>query len=60
MSIEYCQKCSKYIDTDFNTDHFDKEVDCCETKFEAEQARQDDIQENTDSLEEKLEALNNI
>lgn len=34
MSIEYCKQCEKYIDTDFNAEHFDKEVGGCEDTFE--------------------------
>lgn len=34
MSIQYCEKCNQYIDTDFNSEHFDDEVNGCETTFE--------------------------
>ena len=34
MSIEYCEKCDGYIDTDFNSEHFDEEVGGCEATFE--------------------------
>jgi len=33
MSIEYCKECNSYIDTDFNAEHFDKEVEGCEIAF---------------------------
>ncbi len=36
MSIVYCEKCDKYVDTDFNAEHFDKEVDGCEDNYEEE------------------------
>lgn len=31
MSIEYCEQCDGYIDTDFNAEHFDDEFGGCET-----------------------------
>jgi len=34
MSIEYCHKCDSQIDTDFDAEHFDAEVDGCEATFE--------------------------
>ena len=34
MSIQYCEKCDQYIDTDFNAEHFDEEVGGCEDTFE--------------------------
>jgi hypothetical protein len=34
MSIQYCEKCNQYIDTDFNAEHFADEVGGCETTFE--------------------------
>ena len=34
MSIQYCDKCDTYIDTDFNCEHFDDEVNGCETTFQ--------------------------
>jgi len=43
MSIEYCERCHKYIDTDYDTDHFiynekkDEIVDC----YPAVEARTD-------------------
>jgi hypothetical protein len=30
MSIVYCEKCQKYIDTDYNAEHFEEDVDGCE------------------------------
>jgi len=33
MSIEYCQRCDSYIDTDLDAEHFDEEVNGCETMF---------------------------
>lgn len=34
MSIQYCEKCEDYIDTDFNAEHFDDDVNNCEATFE--------------------------
>lgn len=34
MSIEYCDKCGKNIDTDLNAEHFADEVSGCEDTFE--------------------------
>lgn len=34
MSIEHCDKCGKMIDTDFNAEHFDEEVEGCEDTYE--------------------------
>jgi len=34
MSIEYCNRCDSQIDTDFNAEHFDEEVNGCEATFE--------------------------
>lgn len=34
MSLEYCHKCGQTIDTDFNAEHFDDEVNGCETTYE--------------------------
>jgi len=34
MSIIYCDKCDKFVDTDFNAEHFDEEVNGCEATFE--------------------------
>jgi len=34
MSIQYCEKCDSHIDTDFNSEHFDEEVNGCESTFE--------------------------
>ena len=28
MSVLYCYYCHEYIDTDFNTEHFNEEGDC--------------------------------
>jgi len=39
MSIEYCNKCDSHIDTDFNAEHFDEEVNGCEDSFEAEETK---------------------
>jgi len=36
MSIEYCEKCDEHIDTDFNAEHFDEEVNGCETTYQEE------------------------
>ena len=36
MSIVYCHKCDIYIDTDFNVEHFDEEVEGCETSYQEE------------------------
>lgn len=37
MSIQYCHKCGKTIDTDFNAEHFADEVDGCEDTFEEDE-----------------------
>ena len=34
MSVQYCHKCDTIIDIDFNAEHFDDEVDGCETTKE--------------------------
>jgi hypothetical protein len=34
MSMEYCEKCDQFIDTDFNAEHFADDVNGCETTFE--------------------------
>ena len=34
MSVMYCEHCDKYIDTDFNAEHFDENGDCEEAKEE--------------------------
>lgn len=39
MSIEYCDKCDTYIDTDFNAEHFGENGDECETTFEEPKSR---------------------
>lgn len=28
MSVEYCHNCGKYIDTDFNAEHFEECQEC--------------------------------
>ncbi len=28
MSIQYCSYCNRYIDTDFDAEHFDSADDC--------------------------------
>ena len=33
MSIEYCEKCHKHIDTDYNAEHFADDVEGCEDTF---------------------------
>ena len=33
MSVVYCDKCNSQIDTDFNAEHFDQEVNGCEATF---------------------------
>jgi len=39
MSVQYCEYCNKYIDTDFNAEHFDCSDDyqCVEEQAEEEQ-----------------------
>ena len=37
MSIEYCEKCNGHIDTDYEENHFDEEVNGCEATFEEEE-----------------------
>ena len=32
----YCEKCDTHIDTDFDCEHFDSEVDGCETEYQEE------------------------
>ena len=44
----YCEKCDSYIDTDYNAEHFDDEVNGCETMFE----------KGTDKWLQPLTALN--
>jgi hypothetical protein len=35
MSIQYCEYCNKYIDTDFDTEHFDSEgYECIQEEVE--------------------------
>jgi len=52
MNIEYCDKCDSHIDTDFNAEHFDEEVNGCEATFE----EVDEIPQ----LKGTLEALNEL
>jgi len=33
MSLEFCDKCDTVIDTDFNAEHFDEDVQGCETTY---------------------------
>ena len=40
MSIEYCNKCDRQVDTDFNAEHFGEEVNGCEATFEEEEIPQ--------------------
>jgi len=28
MSIQYCEKCDSYIDTDYELEHFDENAEC--------------------------------
>ena len=51
MSIMYCDKHDEYYDSDFVC-----ECSFCEEEM-SEQERQDEIQEDTTSMEEKLEEL---
>ena len=34
MSIQHCDKCNSYIDTDFNAEHFADEAGGCVDTFE--------------------------
>ena len=43
MSVQFCEDCDKFIDTDVDCEHFEM--------------HQEEIQEDTTSMEEKLEAL---
>lgn len=56
MSIQYCEKCGNYIDTDFNAEHFDEEFDGCEYNH----IEEDEIMEDNTTLEDKLEAINKL
>jgi len=33
MSILYCNNCDKYIDTDFDAEHFDENEECYELEY---------------------------
>ncbi len=43
MSIEYCHKCDRHIDTDFNAEHFYEDEDT--GLLECEMEKQGDLEE---------------
>jgi hypothetical protein len=36
MSVMYCDYCGKYIDTDFDLEHFDEDMECLKEQEDIE------------------------
>ena len=51
MSVMYCDNCDKYIDLDYNCEHFTSDGEKCMLQLE------DELRNNFDYTEEEVEEL---